>query len=163
MTDNHSQDIGGLKEGAKHHDQSIKVLFKSNENRKREADDLEKAITAESTRREIEINKVLSALSEASANLGNMRDTLEAISEDSKETKQDVIDLTHQVGELEKQMSLYGEKQFNWGKFMEGLVTPKGMMMFAFAGLCVVAIFLAVFSPEALPDFFGIVERNLNK
>jgi hypothetical protein len=139
MTDNHAQEIGALQADADRTKEDVVRLFDSNARRKKENVDVN-----------LKMNSIQHTVEETNQIAVGVASSMEKL---TKAVDEVTIKLTHMDGRI---TALEG-RQFDWPRFLRGLVSPRGLILVAMLCGTVVTMFLAIQDPTVLPLFFEMV------
>ncbi len=147
-----TQLVGELKQATETLQDDAKSLYGSNSRRKDEINRLGASLIEERAQRTLELEQVLHAVEESNAIGEGVVEKVDAIASD-------VHGLTHRFDGLETTVNIMNNSQFDWAKFIRGCITPRGMFLIFTGGFFITTIFLSIFAPEVLPEFFKTIPK----
>jgi len=103
-------------------------------------------------------NKVENRLQQVETALNGQAESMIGLSSEMHTTRDETVATREEVAKLSGLIEGMTQKSFNWSKFMSGLITAKGMILCALFITAFTTMFLAVVSPEHLPQFFDTVK-----
>lgn len=142
MTESQLQIIGQLQSDAKNTKADVEKLFASNTKRK-----------DENTENAFNLQSILHTVEETNTLVNGLATGMEEIREKVNSIDDKMVHMDSRINSLE-------DRQFDWSKFMSGLMTAKGMALVTIVCVTAFGFGILFFSPEDLPQFLDKVSAK---